>query len=46
MAKHFENKKYADFKFYQNKLANIMSKLNIEKYRYQYTENTAFINLS
>ncbi len=44
MAKHFENKKYADSKFYQNKLANIMSKLNIEKYRYQYTENTAFIN--
>lgn len=44
MAKHFEDKKYADSKFYQNKLSNIMKKLNIEKYRYQYTDTTAFIN--
>ena len=44
MARHFEDKKYADTKFYQNKLANIMKKLGIEKFRYQYTEDGAFIN--
>ncbi len=44
MARHYEDKKYADVKFYQNKLANIMKKLGIEKYRFQYTDETAFIN--
>lgn len=44
MAKRFEEKKYADHKFYQTKLSNIMKKLGIEKYKYQYTEDKAFIN--
>ena len=44
MAKRFEEKKYADHKYYQTKLANIMKKLGIEKFKYQYTDDKAFIN--
>ena len=44
MAKHYENKKYADYKFYQTKLINIMKKLNIDKYNYRFTDENAFIN--
>ena len=38
-----DNKKYADKKYYQNKLEKIMIKLDIEKYNYRWTKTDAYI---
>lgn len=37
------NKKYADMKFYENKLNNIMNKMNIEKFFYKWTKEDAYV---
>lgn len=37
------NKKYADMKFYENKLHNVMQKLSIEKFYYKWTKSDAYI---
>lgn len=38
------NSKYAGSKYYQTKLSNIMKKLGIDRFKYQYQNDTAFIN--
>ena len=37
------NKFYADMKFYENKLNNIMQKLDIQKFYYKWTKEDAYI---
>ena len=37
------NKIYADIKFYENKLNNIMQKLDIQKFYYKWTKEDAYI---
>lgn len=39
-------KKYSDVKFFINKLNNVFKKLNIEKFRYKYGNDFAFVNFN